>query len=88
MRKVDYDAKDTASTESHLSVDEEMKDVIDHPGSHRDHAFTEGFAASSGIHQELAEESGQLDYPEMLAELIPDPEPFSLEEENAVLVDG
>ena len=88
MRKIDYDEKDTASTENHLSVDTEMKEVIDHPGSIQDHAFVEGFAASSGVRQESAETGGRLDHTEILDELLPDSEPMPVDEENAGLADS
>ncbi len=87
MRKVEYDAKDTASTENHLSVDDEMRETK-HPGGEQDHAFVEGFAASSGIRPESAETGGRLDHPEVFDDLVPDPEPISLEEENAGLADS
>ena len=88
MRTIDYDAKDAASTENHLSVDAQIEEVIDHAGGQQDLALREGFAASSGIRPESAETGGRIDHPEMLDDTMPDPVPDIIEEENPGLADN
>lgn len=88
MRVIDYDAKDSASTENHLSVDAQMEEVIDHPGGEQDLALREGFAASSGIRPESAETGGQLDHPETLDDPTPEPVSVAADEENSGLADN
>ena len=86
---IDYDAPDTASVENHLSVDEQMTQVIDHPESGRqENAFREGFAASSGIRQEAAESGGRLGRREGKDDLRPHTVLENREEENAGLADS
>ena len=60
MRKIDYDAKDTDSTETLIAVDE----TIEHKYGNLQRAYNEGFAASDGVRGGTAATNGRVLHPE------------------------
>lgn len=83
---IDYDAEDTPNTDTHLSVDEKIRTDLENPGNTP--AFTEGFAASSGVRPQAAETGGRVKDEETQDDTDPDRVIDSTETEIAGLADS
>lgn len=81
MRRIDYGKQETASTETHLSVDENLR-------KRSQNAFEEGFAASSGVRPETAETGGRVKNPEKKDSALVESTLDAVADENAGLTES
>ncbi len=85
MKTIDYDAKDSASTENQIATDEMIKK---NEYENLQHAYNEGFAASDGVRGETAETDGRVVATENSDDSHPKRVPDSIESENPGLADN
>lgn len=84
-RIVNYEEETSPNTDTHLAVDEKIKQDRHSPAQP---AMREGFAASSGVLNEVAETGGQIKNSELKDDPSPDRTPDDIEKENSGLADS
>ena len=85
-RVVEYDETTSPNTDTHLSVDEKIRTDLANPATTP--AFSEGFAASSGVRPQAAETGGRIKAEETQDDTDPDRVIDSTETEIAGLADS
>ena len=92
MRRIDYNAEESGNTETHIAVDEKMRNQPAELQDDFQDDLEEGFASASGVRNETAATGGRVKHPETkdedrtnrLSHRAPNP----VEDENAGLADN